>query len=70
MPADCHIESYAERAWRAKAGQYRAVVVHTATGSTLYVTWPYASEQAARGRARQWIRDEYARRDGQPLFDD
>lgn len=59
-----------ERAWRAHAGRYRAIVVHTASGGTLYVTWPYASEQAARDRARRWLHDEYDKRDGGRLFED
>jgi len=48
-----------ERAWRQKAGSWRAEVVHTATGRVLYVTWPYSSEGSARDRAQRWMREEY-----------
>ena len=59
---DCYVDSYAE------AGKYRAVVIQTATGRQLYVTWPYAGEQAAIARARRWIREERQRAEAVTLF--
>ena len=54
------IDSYPERAWRKAAGAYRAAVIDTATEAVLYVTWPYAREQAARDAAARWLRDDFA----------
>jgi len=65
--ADCHVETHLERAWRQRAGYWRASVIHTASGRVLYVTWPYSRERTAIERARQWIREEY-RRNETPLF--
>ena len=56
---DWHIETY--RAY-GLVGKVRAVVIETATGRQLYVTWPYASEAAAVERAEGWVRQEGARR--------
>ena len=54
--SDCHVETYVD----ADAdGMHRAAVVHTATGRTVYVTWPYRSEKSAVYRAWRWLRDEY-----------
>ncbi|HUX01939.1 MAG TPA: hypothetical protein VMY35_13265 [Phycisphaerae bacterium] len=65
--ADCHIETFLEQGWRRAAGMYRAQAVHTATGRVLYVTWPYASKQSAIDRARRWLRQEYARAEGEDM---
>lgn len=64
----CHVETYLERSHRQAAGQWRAVVVHTASGRALYETWPYGRERTAIDRARRWLRQEYRKRDAGPLF--
>lgn len=61
---DCHIETHIE----AGTLKHRASVVHTETRRVLYVTWPYASEQAAMARARRWMALEYARSQEPGLF--
>lgn len=66
---DCHIETFMERAWRARAEHYRASVIHTASGRVLHVTWPYRSEHAARQRAGRWIREQYRQAESLELFD-
>jgi hypothetical protein len=66
MP-DCQIDTYREGSGGLV---HRAIVVHTATGRTLYTTWPYGSEASAIGRARRWLAEEYQRVEHLDLFDE
>jgi len=62
---DCHVETYRDNGL---FGKHRECAIHTASGRTLYVTWPYASEDSARQRARRWLREEYEKNDVGRLF--
>ena len=66
MPADCHVETHRDNLL---PGFHRATVVHTATGATLYVTWPYRDAHTARDRAWLWIREEHRKLDAGKLFE-
>ncbi len=60
---DCHIETWRENGL---VGLVRAAVIETATGSQVYVTWPYGSEESARRAAGRWMDEERQRRQGRP----